>query len=98
MPVGLTTMFHWNVLTPPARGVLLKPDGPGSFSSAARVLVMANPTREQIAQVFQGSMFYEIIFTFGVPYHDPYDYAALGSNQLFASCPRSSALRVFRTK
>jgi hypothetical protein len=32
------------------------------------------PTRQQIINVFNNSMFYEILFTFGVPVHDPNDY------------------------
>jgi hypothetical protein len=32
------------------------------------------PTRDQIVDVFNNSLFYEILFTFGVPVHDPSDY------------------------
>jgi hypothetical protein len=32
------------------------------------------PTRQQMIDVFNNSMFYEILFTFGVPVHDPNDY------------------------
>jgi hypothetical protein len=32
------------------------------------------PTRQQIIDVFHNSMAYEILFTFGVPIHDPTDY------------------------
>jgi hypothetical protein len=32
------------------------------------------PTRQQIIDVFKNSMLYEILFTFGVPPHDPNDY------------------------
>jgi hypothetical protein len=32
------------------------------------------PTRQQIIDVFRNSMAYEIMFTFGVPDHDPTDY------------------------
>lgn len=32
------------------------------------------PTRQQIIDVFNNSMLYEILFTFGVPTHDPTDY------------------------
>lgn len=33
-----------------------------------------NPTPAQIRAIFRNSMSYEILFTFGVPRHDPYDY------------------------
>jgi hypothetical protein len=32
------------------------------------------PSRQQIIDVFNNSLFYEILFTFGVPVHDPSDY------------------------
>lgn len=32
------------------------------------------PTRQQMIDVFNNSMVYEILFTFGVPIHDPADY------------------------
>ncbi len=32
------------------------------------------PTREQVVEVFNYSLFYEVLFTFGVPVHDPTDY------------------------
>jgi hypothetical protein len=32
------------------------------------------PTRQQMIDVFNNSMHYEILFTFGVPIHDPTDY------------------------
>jgi hypothetical protein len=32
------------------------------------------PTRQQVIDVFNNSLFYEILFTFGVPVHDPTDY------------------------
>jgi hypothetical protein len=32
------------------------------------------PTRQQMIDVFNNSMLYEILFTFGVPVHDPTDY------------------------
>ena len=34
-----------------------------------------DPTPEVAKRTFQGSMFYEIAFTFGVPFHDASDYA-----------------------
>ena len=33
------------------------------------------PSNEEVKAAFQNSMFYEIAFTFGVPAHDPLDYA-----------------------
>lgn len=33
------------------------------------------PTEEQLREVFDNSMLYEILFTFGVPSHHPADYA-----------------------
>jgi hypothetical protein len=32
------------------------------------------PKWQQIIDVFTNSMYYEILFTFGVPIHDPTDY------------------------
>jgi hypothetical protein len=35
---------------------------------------VVTPTRQMMIDVFNNSMFYEILFTFGVPMHDPADY------------------------
>jgi len=32
------------------------------------------PTRQQVVDVFNNSLTYEVLFTFGVPVHDPNDY------------------------
>ena len=32
------------------------------------------PTRQQVIDVFNNSLTYEVLFTFGVPVHDPNDY------------------------
>jgi hypothetical protein len=33
-----------------------------------------SPTRQQVIDVFNNSLTYEVLFTFGVPVHNPYDY------------------------